>query len=215
MAHSAYGALASDIHHGAEVSRLVGSAPGNPAPWTDFDAQEIEAIFAGLEARSRELLADSGIAEKDVTLSRSVDVRYRRQTHELIIPVAAPVVDPAAVQRLVEDFEATYEDTYGHGAGFREAGVEFTTFRLDAVGQTPKPAFAAHEVKPLTPSPARPVYDVASGEWLETPVLHWESLASNAHVAGPAIVEHPMTTVYVAAGQQVSVDWVGNLLITL
>jgi N-methylhydantoinase A len=215
MAHSAYGAMASDIHYGAEVSQLVGSAPGNPAPWTDFDAEQIETIFVGLEAGCQERLAATGIAEQDVVLSRSVDVRYRRQTHELIIPVTARPIDQSVMQRLVEDFEATYEDTYGRGAGFREAGIEFTTFRLDAVGHTPKPAFAAHEVKPLPLAPARRVYDVATSAWLDTPILHWESLASDAHVAGPAIVEHPTTTVYVAVGQQVSVDRVGNLLITL
>ena len=64
---------------------------------------------------------------------------YRRQTHELVIPVPAERLDAELVRDLVARFETTYEDTYGKGAGFREAGIEITTFRVDAVG-----AFRSH-----------------------------------------------------------------------
>lgn len=215
MAHSAYGALASDIHHGSELSQLLRSSPGNPAPWSDFDSASIAAIFAELEAACRRKLDDSGVAPEDAVVSRGVDVRYRGQTHELIIPVGSSTIDDDALRRIVEDFESTYETTYGRGAGFREAGIEFTTFRVDAVGRTPKPTFAPHVVQAGEPAGSRPVYDVASHAWLDTPILHWEGLVTDEQIAGPAIVEHPTTTVYVAAGQQVSVDRVGNLLITL
>ncbi|MFI1164495.1 hydantoinase/oxoprolinase family protein [Streptomyces sp. NPDC020801] len=215
MAHSAYGALASDIHHGAERSQLMRSVPGNPAPWDDFDAGVIASVFAELEATCVQRLDEAGVPPADCVVTRSVDVRYRSQTHELIIQVPPGEFDAASISAVVEDFERTYEDTYGKGAGFREAGIELTTFRVDAVGRTPKPAFAPHLPLSNTPTRSRPVYDVKSGAWLETDVLQWQGLDTGADIAGPVIVEHPTTTVYVAPGQRVSVDGVGNLLISL
>jgi N-methylhydantoinase A len=70
-------------------------------------------------------------------------------------------------------------------------------------------------VRPAASTPVRRVYDVATRGWVDTRIVPWESLTANAQVWGPAIVEHPTTTVYAATGQQVSVDRVGNLLITL
>jgi N-methylhydantoinase A len=151
-----------------------------------------------------------------MVLTRSVDVRYRSQTHELIIPLTSGPLDPAALRGLVEDFEQTYEDHYGKGAGFREAGFELTLLRVDAVGRTPKPAFAPHTASAGAAAPrTRPVYDVTAARWIETPVVPWESLRPDAPVDGPAIVEHPTTTVHVPAERKVTIDAVGNLLITL
>jgi N-methylhydantoinase A len=216
MAHSAYGALASDLHHTAERSQGMRTTPGNPEPWTDLPAEAISQAFEELEAQCRERLRADGVADTDVVLTRSVDVRYRSQNHELIIPLPAGPLDRAALRGLIEDFERTYEDNYGKGAGFREAGFELTLFRVDAVGRTPKPAFAPHTASEDAREPrTRPVYDVTAGRWIDTPVVSWESLRPDTPVDGPAIVEHPTTTVHVPAERKVSVDAVGNLLITL
>lgn len=216
MAHSAYGALASDIHHAAEVSHLLRSTPGSQHPWTDFDAAAIDAIFSQLQSSCVSMLRESGVDDADSVTNRNVDVRYRSQTHELIIPVPPGTVDEGAVRRIVEDFESAYEDTYGRGAGFREAGIELTTFRVDAIGHTPKPTFALrHPELDNTPPNSRPVYDLSVAAWRDTPVLRWETLVTGTQVDGPVVVEHPTTTVYVGSGQHVSVDPIGNLLITM
>ena len=44
-------------------------------------------------------------------------------------------------------------------------------------------------------------------QWLELPVGH--------HVPGPAVIEHPETTVYVGAGRTAVLDSIGNLSIDL
>lgn len=214
MAHSAYGALAADIHHNAERSVSFRSAPGNPDPAADFDAAELSAVFAELEVSAREQLARDGVAEGDMLVERTVDMRYRMQTHELIVPVQVELTGPEAVAQLVDLFEEIYEDTYGHGAGFREAGIEMTTFRVSGIGRTPKPSFARTELRPTARGGrTRKVYDVHAADWFDAVVVDWDDLGAE-HVAGPAVVEHPTTTVYVASGQQVALDALGNLVIT-
>lgn len=216
MAHSAYGALASDIHHSAEISRLLRTAPGNTAPWQDLDIMRIAEVFADLERICRVKIRESDVPEDQIDITRSADVRYRSQTHELIIPVGDGPFDTDAAKRLIEDFEETYEQTYGRGAAFREAGIELTTFRVEAVGHTPSPAFAAleSETHEALERSTRPVYDADSGGWLDARIVRWFALREGVQILGPAIVEHPTTTVYIGANQNVTIDNIGNLLIT-
>lgn len=213
MAHSAYGALAADIRHSAERSVSFRSAPGSAHPATDFDPALLRAVFDDLEVNARLQLERDGVRPEDVIIDRSVDMRYRMQTHELIVPVQEPLDDDAATARLVDLFESIYEDTYGHGAGFREAGIEMTTFRVSGIGRTPKPNFADAQSVLETPRSTRPVYDVNADAWFDATVVDWDSLGTEP-VAGPAVIEHPTTTVYVASGQQVAVDHIRNLVIT-
>ncbi|GAB3633865.1 hydantoinase/oxoprolinase family protein [Microbacterium shaanxiense] len=214
MAHSAYGALAADIRHSAERSVSFRSAPGSPHPSADFDTALLRGVFEELEENARAQLMQDGVRPEDIVIERSVDMRYRMQTHELIVPVQEPLDDDAAAGRLIDLFEEIYEDTYGHGAGFREAGIEMTTFRVSGIGRTPKPKFAHAPAKAATASyGSRPVYDVSIGAWSDAVVADWDSLGSEP-LLGPAVIEHPTTTVYVASGQQVAVDRIRNLVIT-
>lgn len=220
MAQSAYGALASDIHHSAERTRIVRGGGGSLPGWDGIDPEVVRAQFEGLADECLAAVVASGVAPEEVRFTRSVDMRYRRQTHELIIPFAGEGCDEAAIRDLVERFERTYEDTYGRGAGFREAGIELTTFRVDAAGQTRKPRFA--EVAAGAAGDGRPgdagartrrIYDGTSRAWIDVAVRDWEQLAADEVLPGPAVLEHPTTTVVVAAGQAVSVDRYGNLII--
>lgn len=214
MAHSAYGALAADIHHSAERSVSFKSAPGNPEPASDFDVEALREVFEALEESARAQLAEDGVMPADAVIDRTVDMRYRMQTHELIVPVQEDLTDRESVRRLVALFEEIYEDTYGRGAGFREAGIEITTFRVSGIGRTPKPSLTASgERTAVDRAQRRKVYDVVAADWFDVDVVEWHDLGHEP-VIGPAVIEHPTTTVYVASGQQVAADAIGNLVIT-
>jgi len=213
MAQSAYGALASDIQHSAERSFLIRGGGGAEPGWAGIEPGVLVEQFSALEARCRAALARYEVTDGDGEYSRSVDMRYRRQTHELIIPVPAGHIDASVVRYLVERFEQTYEDTYGKGAGFREAGVEMTTFRVDAIGRTRKPRLPKAPARTGAQRRERPIYDGAACAHVSAEVVDWTALGVGEHVAGPAVLEHPTTTVYVAAGQHAAVDPHGNLIV--
>ncbi|MFI5019582.1 MAG: hydantoinase/oxoprolinase family protein, partial [Dongiales bacterium] len=69
----------------------------------------------------------------------SIDMRYRRQTHDLMVPFPEGPVTAASVRAGVERFQSDYEANYGRGSGFREAGVELSTFRVLETGRPRKP----------------------------------------------------------------------------
>jgi N-methylhydantoinase A len=216
MVQSAYGALASDIHHSAERSLLLRGGGGPLEPWQGIDPAVIEKEFSELDAKCLAALAADGIAAVDAQLVRSVDIRYRSQANELIIPFVDGTTDEAGVRDLIERFERAYEDTYGKGAGFRQAGIEITTFRVEATGRTHKPRLGrpANGNGDLRDAAQRPVYDPDRGGYVPTPVHQWTDLPADCLVAGPAVLEHPATTVYVAPDRRATVDRNGNLIIT-
>jgi N-methylhydantoinase A len=215
MAHSAYGALASDIQQSAERSPVLRAGGGTRDPWDGLDCDAINAVFAELQERCLAAMEQSGFTKAQAALARSIDMRYRRQTHDLMVPVPDGPVTPATARKLVESFEESYEAVYGKGAGFRFAGIELTTFRVVAVGRTQKPSIRKPSAVAAPKAGARRIFEPASLKWTEADVFEWLEMPAGFAVSGPAIVEHPETTVYVGPGQTAQLDNAGNLSIDL
>jgi N-methylhydantoinase A len=133
-------------------------------------------------------------------------MRFRRQTQSLPVPAPAPV-DAAAVDELVEQFEAAYERRYGAGSGYRDAGVELVTWRVRAIVPRPRPRVveldgAGRDAR----LGERPVYHLETGGFLPTAIYHGESLAPGASFEGPSVVQYAGTTVLVAPGWRATTD---------
>jgi N-methylhydantoinase A len=215
MAHSAYGALASDIHQSVERTAIMRGGGGAAEPWTGLDPAAIDKIFTELDAQCLKRVEAAGVSKSEADIFRTVDMRYRRQTHDIVVPFAAGKVTSASIVAAVELFEKTYEALYGKGSGFRQAGIELTTFRVEGLGRTRKPV-PHHPAANARPKPeSRAIFDAAADAWVETPVWKWQDLPVGERVAGPAMIEHPQTAVHVAAGQTAVVDKFGNLVIEL
>jgi N-methylhydantoinase A len=215
MVQSAYGALASDVLHTAELSVMLRGGGGPRAAWDDIDGEVVERHYQRLEEKCRALLAADGLDPTGAELTRSADVRYRRQTHELIVDYGDSALGSrASVEQLVRRFEHAYEETYGQGSGFREAGVEITTLRVRVRGQTPKPRLADARVaiNELEPT-ERMIYDAHRRDYVRTPVFQWADLGVGQALRGPAVVEHAATTVFIGDAQHARVDRTGNLIV--
>ncbi len=215
MAHSAYGALASDIQQSAERSLVLRAGGGTRDPWDGLDYQSINAVFAELEERCLAAMQQSGFSRAQSQLARTIDMRYRRQTHDLMVPVPDGPVTAATARKLVELFEESYEAVYGKGAGFRFAGIELTTFRVVAVGRTQKPSIRKPSAVSAPKSRRRRIFEPTTLAWTETEIFQWLDMPAGFRVSGPAVVEHPETTVYIGPGQTARLDEAGNLSIDL
>ena len=95
----------------------------------ELDADEVEAVFAELEAagarRARGARASRGDA---IEFVRQIDLRYVGQSYELTIP---------AGDGLLERFHAEHDRTYGFSAPAEP--VECVSLRLTSVGRIAKP----------------------------------------------------------------------------
>jgi N-methylhydantoinase A len=195
--HSAYGAARSDVRFSMTHSEpLVLPTP----------AQRLERIYATMENGSALQLDIADVPGPQRRFHRWVEARFRRQVHHVRVPVPAQL-DDAKVQGVARAFEREYERLFGRGTGLRDAGIEFVNFGIDAVGLVDHPPEAL-----LTPGGSvvplgeRRVYCPRSRAMLLTPVYDGPALRPESVLAGPAVIEHPGTTIVVLDGQTARID---------
>ena len=199
---SAMGCLLVDIQHDLLTTYLVDTAQADP--------QAIEAEFRLLEAEAHARLTKEGVADKDIILKRTIDMRYSGQWRSLAVPVGTPFT---SVQEVVDAFGAAHEREYN----YRRAGAGIEIFRLNltAVGLTPKAELARHVADTARPEP-RAWRKVGFGEEsLETPIYWRDDLSSGAELPGPAVIQQLDSTTLVPPGASVTVDPWLNLIITV
>jgi N-methylhydantoinase A len=205
--HGALGLVSSDVSYEDQVNRLV-RVPG--------DSDEVNTILDGIEAKIRRQLHDDGFAEDDVVTTRAIEMRYRRQVHVISVPLdTAGALTPADVEAAVRRFTSLYEERFGHGSGYLEAGIEMVNFRVHGTGLLRKPVLTGREVSGEDPSPAlvesREVYFAPGREFLEASCYAFEKLAPGNVIEGPAILWSQDTTVVVNPGQRLTCDPYKNL----
>jgi N-methylhydantoinase A len=210
---SAYGIAATD------AVRLFERQCSLFAP---FDADALAALIDALEVEALTALKDSGLDPATVIFERVAVMRYAEQfLHELPVAIDPGPIDEAACERLAESFRREYARLYGEGAQAIFQAVEVFGIRVAArvplgfptVAGEPEPP--SHNGRAITSDQVRQVYWPEERAWVPTAVYDGRDLTTGAALNGPAVVELPHTTVAVAAGQRLSADSVGNLVLTI
>ncbi|GAC1326434.1 MAG: hydantoinase/oxoprolinase family protein [Chloroflexota bacterium] len=209
-AFSAYGLAASDVVITSELS--------DPANFPVDGARATEN-FTRLENEVTRRLENQGVQFTSISLRREVDIRYTLQMAEVSTPVKNGALTADDMDQVVADFEQRYANLFGKGAGFKEAGFQFITYRVFGTGLLPfRPTIphvdvaadaSAHDAL----KEKRPVFlDIQRG-FVETPIYDYQYLAHGHVLEGPAIVEAPTTTVVVPHNATGRVDQLGNIVI--
>ena len=205
--HSAFGAGLSDVRFSLRFSDPM-TLPVAP--------EKIEAIFADMEQSGAQLLDQAEVAQVDRRYERWIEARYRRQVHTVRIPAPASIGSEKAVETLASAFAAEYERLFGPGSALKDAGIECVNYGVDAIGAVPKPSvFRRGGSGAIAPRPARPVFCPVRNAMIETPVYTGEGLPAGAAIAGPAVIEHPSTTIVIHTGQSARIDEFGNTRIAV
>lgn len=192
---SAFGMLAADVIK--DYARTV-MRPG------DTPYNQLEALIAPLVAQGWADLAAEGVSPEQVSLERLLDLRYRGQSYELTI---------SFTPTFRADFHAAHAQTYGHSEP--NAPVEVVNVRLRAIGRLPRPPLAR---SPLAPAESLPLpFDyrsviLATGP-TETPFYHGAALQPGQHIAGPAVIVYPDTTVGLGSSEVAHLDEYHNLIL--
>ncbi|HEX4109702.1 MAG TPA: hydantoinase/oxoprolinase family protein [Solirubrobacteraceae bacterium] len=206
---SAFGIAATDVVRTFEQECRV-RAP--------FDAGELAAAVAALEARARSEMAAAGFDEGGLVLERTALMRYAEQyLQELLVPIASGAIDEGVAAALAGDFDAEYVRLYSEGARAIFQAVEVFALRVSArvpLGFAPLHAGADGAAPEAARSPdgERQVFWPESGEWTATAVHDGGAVRAGERVVGPALIELPHTTVAVAAGASARRDALGNLI---
>lgn len=181
---------------------------------SSLNAASPEAVF---ERLALEAAADLEVPLAEAEVSRSVDVRFKGQSHDLTVPWTAS---------WVEAFYAKYQQVYGIA---QQGPVEIVSYRIHltipatppdaptdqatptatrltpSTGMAPFDATTLAPQNPATPlsAPTREAYFPEAGGYVTTPVLTRDILTT---VEGPAIIEDPEATIVVPPGWTATLD---------
>jgi N-methylhydantoinase A len=156
-----------------------------------------ERIAAEVEAT----IAATGAGLEGATPELVYELRYAGQAFELSVPGPADP-DPAD---LIERFERTHEERYGHRDPDGE--VVLVDIRLALVVPGPNPEPAAALEGGLERGARRVRFE---GEWVEAPVLRGEPAAGTV-AEGPVVFELPEATLVLPPGWRAEVDAAGTI----
>ncbi|MDE0285543.1 MAG: hydantoinase/oxoprolinase family protein [Gammaproteobacteria bacterium] len=207
----AFGLASTDVMHDYSAT-LTKSAP--------CPVEEINAIYEPMLKEAADMLDQEGFPPDKMSFRRSVGFRYAMQVHEIITPVrAATPLDDEGLEQLINDFETLYENRYGKGSAYRDAGIEMTQFRLSAAGKIDRPDVAAQAYAGSSPNAAltgrRRIFVNGYDSLTEADVIDFEKLQPGNIIAGPAVIHTPITTIVIQDGQQGQMDGYKNIIIDL
>ena len=178
---------------------------------------DIEAIYAGMEAEGMKALAGSAVTPEAVVIQRAADMRYVGQEHAVTVDLPSEFFetqDRAAIKKHFDDLHAV---RYGTSAPKEPA--DLVSLRVTVLGHMRKPppqAVTAGSEQPVEDALRihKPVYFRSSG-FVSTPVYKRPALRSGNRISGPALVEEHASTTVVQPGDTVLVDQFGNLQISV
>jgi N-methylhydantoinase A len=201
---SALGVMSSDVLHVYEHSELL-TAP--------FSHERLNEIYEQLENEAREQLRSEGFGDDDIELERFAEMKFSLQIHQVEVPVPGGTLTAEEAAAQVDRFIERYEETYGKGSAFAGAGCQISLCGVRARGRVRTPALPEIEAHDAVPVGNRDVYWRELGGMSPTDIYDSSSLGAGAHIAGPAIIELPETTVVVPPGADARVDRFGSIRI--
>ena len=177
---------------------------------------EVQTIFEKLVAQGKQSLASSKIAPKGVHVSFAADVRYVGQEHPVTIDLRRQDIESADRSAIKRHFDEVHARRYGTCAPGEPA--EFVSLRATVTGIMKRPAAQRTPHISSAPDraamrPRRQVY-FADG-FVDTAVFDRMKLKSGNKIVGPALIEEYASTTVVMPDDEVEVDDIGNLVLSI
>jgi N-methylhydantoinase A len=203
---SAYGLLAAPL-----AFDFVRTAPQRmaAADWT-----LINRLFEEMEAEGRRIVRGAGVADREVKVRRSAEMRYLGQGHEVEVEIPEGPLGPGSLEAITAAFEAAYRLLYSR----TPQGVPLEALNWRAVVSGPRPEFPGAGASRPAPADAgggaaagppkgrRPAYFPGGSGFVDTPVYDRYALAPGSRLSGPAIVEERESTTVIGPGAVMTVD---------
>jgi N-methylhydantoinase A len=206
---SALGAAVSDVTHIYQSPTEIRLPVG---------ADELNAHLDSMEQRARTTIASEGFAGVEPAITRTLQMKYAAQVFDVRVPLAPGRLDDDRARAIGDEFAAIYDDLFGEGSGYAEAGVIITNVTLQATVPTHKPQLPRIDEKSsgaVVTRTTRPVYWAEEGTELDTYVVRLHRGVVDEDIKGPALIELPDTVVVIHPGETATFDDFGNLVVDL
>jgi N-methylhydantoinase A len=177
-----------------------------------FDPDYVNRLFAEMRAEA-EAVVKAGAPEARLVETRTADMRYRGQGHEITVSLPTGAFDRSSRQMLIKLYEEGYATTFGRTIPGLSVEIMNWTLRL-AAAQAPMPPSPPQPAdKPAKPRGKRPVYDAGDQDMKEVPVYHRADLETGSFVPGPAVIAEDETTTIVPKSFAARISPIGAILL--
>jgi N-methylhydantoinase A len=202
--YSAFGMFAMDIGRNFARSYICGAKR--------IDPERVKQLYREMEAEALEGFRANGIPAAQVIFSRTADMRYGGQFHEVEVELGGEFTADE-LDGTVKKFHEKHEALYTFGMPWKS--VEFLNFRLRATAaRAPFHLLEIGRGPKSTPAPKRRRSCWFDGREVDTPVYDGAQLLAGCRFDGPAIIEETTTTVVIPRSYVCAVDQWKNYLLT-
>ena len=182
----------------------------NVIPLDDTSEPRVAAAFSGLVDEATARLVEQGFDPAEIRHRRALDMRYHGQEHTVRL-AQGEMFDPAETERA---FHGAHSQQFTFS--LEGTGAEIVNFRLTSTIDHRRPMVGRNREIGSRSSDevefSQRQIDV-DGTRMLARVFRRSTLPPGFGAEGPVIVEEPSATTLVHAGQVVSVDEFGNLVI--
>ena len=183
----------------------------------DFDDVGANAILAELQAEAESFVRHGTALHGDgteLTVERSVAMRYRGQGWEIPVALSAGAFDRFAAEMLTDVFTKAYEEFFGRAID--DVAIEAVSWsvRVSSVESRPAPLTVTTAERTLEPDRHRPMFDPSAGAVVDAAVVQRQALAVGDAVVGPAVVVEPQTTTVLGSNHRAVLQTDGSLHVT-
>lgn len=184
---------------------------------------ELDEIFRELTTSATTQLTSSGVPQEEISIIRSLDMRYQGQTFEISVPVTSvaswdPDLSEDIIKSITKLFDAEHERRYTYSS----PGEPIMIVHVRVIARGPESEVSLEQSTGHTNNTRtedqektkRSAYFEIDGNvtMVETSVWDRGTLSQGSQIIGPAIVEEDGSTTVVPPGFKIEVDQVGNML---
>jgi 5-oxoprolinase (ATP-hydrolysing) len=166
---------------------------------------DVREQLALLERETRDEVRYEGVAEEQITATRSLDLRYQGIDSYLTIPW--PADDDFATA-----FAAAHHERYGYTHEGRP--LEIAAARIEVTGRVAAKLVASHRAAERCPAQRDSTVVFVAGHARDTPLFERSALSAGDRIIGPALISEPMSTTNLEPGWQADVLTGKELLLT-
>ena len=177
-----------------------------------FDPGFVNGLFADM-LEEAETVVKAAAPDARLQITRTADMRYRGQGHEIIVRLPAGAFSPASREAFSDLFETSYAATFGRT--IPGLGVEIMTWTLRLAAEQPAaPAVGATKADVAAKAGgSRTVYDQDEQDMRAVSMYHRRDLLPGSFMPGPAIIAEDETTTVVPKGFVAWLNAIGAILL--
>jgi N-methylhydantoinase A len=184
-----------------------------------FDAASINEMFGEMEKEATGVVKLGTPPSAAISISRSADMRYAGQGHEILVSLPEGPFTAASVGELRRRFEAGYRLLFNRVVP--GVDVEVTGWILRAEAPAPGRQAERGPPGPLMSGAGAPrsdetrsLFDPMLRDFTSVPVVHRSTLKPGHTLQGPAIIAEDETTTIVTSGFVAALDPSGAIRLT-